>query len=68
MNPAFELRTTASKNLIDNMTLEELTELNNATADIKENSYTEEHKKRSVLVINDTETIIKSYHSPYIIY
>ena len=42
------------------MTLEELTELNNATADIEENSYTEEHKKRSLLIINDTETIIKS--------
>ena len=49
------------------MTLEELTELNNATADIEENGYTEEHKKRSVLITNDTETIIKSYHSPYII-
>ena len=49
------------------MTLEELTELNNATADIEENGYIEEHKKRSVLIINDTETIIKSYHSPYII-
>jgi hypothetical protein len=48
-NSDFELRTTASKNIIKNMTVEELTELKEAAADMEENGYTEEHKRRSVI-------------------
>ena len=47
-NPSFELRTTASKNVIKKMTDEELTELNKAVADIERNGYSEEHKRSLV--------------------
>jgi hypothetical protein len=47
--PDFELRTTASKKVIESMTQEELTELNNAATDMKEHGYSEEHKRRSVI-------------------
>ena len=49
MNSNFELRTTASKNVIENMTQKEHTELNEAAADMEENGYSEEHKRRSVM-------------------
>ena len=49
MNSNFELRTTASKNVIENMTQEEHTELNEAAADMEGNGYSEEHKRRSVM-------------------
>ena len=48
-NSNFELRTTASKNVIENMTQEEHTKLNEAAADMEENGYSEEHKRRSVM-------------------
>lgn len=47
--PDFELRTTASKNVIANMTREELTQLNEALADMVKNGYSEEHKRRLVI-------------------
>jgi hypothetical protein len=62
-NPAFELRTKASKNIIEKMTQEELTNLDNTAADMEENGYSEEHKQRLVLVmpVNANETIFQSY-------
>jgi hypothetical protein len=61
MNPAFELRTAASKNIINKMTQEELTELNNAAADMEENGYSEEHKRRFVRSMS-----VKKQYSKYI--
>jgi hypothetical protein len=43
------------------MTHEELTNLDNAAADMEENGYSEEHKQRSVLIMNANETIFESY-------
>jgi hypothetical protein len=46
--PDFELRTAASKNLLQKMTEEELNVLNEAAKDMGKNGYSEEHRRRSV--------------------
>lgn len=57
-NPDFDLRTTASKNVIEKMTEEELTKLIADTADMEKDGYPEEHKRR--LVILDLDYIVRT--------
>jgi len=45
-NPNFELRTSASKNVMGRMTQAELKELKEAAEDMERNGYSEEHKRR----------------------
>ena len=54
MNSAFELRTTASKNVMNGMSQEELKELDNAAANMEKNGYSEEHKRR---LVHDTNAM-----------
>jgi hypothetical protein len=46
----FQLRTAASKIILDKMTEEEQKILNDAAVDITQNGYSEEHKRRLVLI------------------
>ena len=48
-NPDFGLRTTASKNVMEKMTQEELIRLNMDMAEMENNGYLEEHKRRMVM-------------------
>lgn len=43
--PKFELRTTASKNVLANMTQSELKKLEKARENMSKNGYSEEHKR-----------------------
>jgi hypothetical protein len=61
-NPAFELRTTASKNVINKMTEEELTELNKAVADMEEHGYSEEHKRKLVCFMSMLPELLTLYY------
>jgi hypothetical protein len=45
-NPDFELRTSASKNVMGRMTQAELKELKEAAEDMERKGYSEEHKRR----------------------
>src|ERR1700678_2936034 len=45
-NTDFELRTTASKNVIGRMSQEELNELQEAAKDMEQNGHSEDHKRR----------------------
>ena len=46
--PDFQLRTAASKNIIQNMTQQELNSLEDAGLNMQRNGYSEDHKRRSV--------------------
>ena len=44
--PRFQLRTSASKNVLGNLNEEQMNELNRARERMMKNGYTEEHKRR----------------------
>lgn len=50
LGPAFELRTAASKILLQKMTQEELNNLDEAAKDMGKKGYSEIHRRRSVII------------------
>lgn len=52
-NTDFELRTTASKNVIGRMSQEELNELQEAAKDMEQNGHSEDHKRRWATIVDD---------------
>jgi hypothetical protein len=62
--PKFELRTTASKNIIENMTEEELKYLDGKVEEIRVKGYPEEYK-RMLVFIHNSSFVIHTFWNGY---